>query len=163
MGSLIDALTTHIIAVSRGVPVDRAGGVAHCTPETLDPAIFLLRVPDACAALQVSAKALTTLAKDMGLKRWPFNQLRRARAVAVQARHVPLRTAAARVRPVVRDALILGHTKRHARVVTAAAAASPPSPSPEPWPPAPKEEEEEEGSRLSLAKPTPEPLQRVRK
>lgn len=166
LGALIDAITAQIISASRGVPVDRAAAAARSTPESLDPAMFLLRAPEACEALRVSKHTLAAVTKRMGVRRWPYAQLQRARAVAVHARHTSsIRTIAAHVWPVVRDALVLGHTKQH----TVARAASPSPP--------PTTDDDDGGDaaaaaaagschtgcrRGSLAKPTPEPVQRPR-
>ncbi len=105
---LIDAITALLVDGQSSQPQD------PWTDESLDPRIFLLRMPQACAALGVSKHRLTAMARSVGLARWPFPQLRRARALAVDAcREMPRHHAITHIRPVVRDALVLGSTKRH--------------------------------------------------
>ena len=50
----------------------------------------------------------------MGVRTWPFAQLKAARRFAeVRCKDLSSRAAFAHVRPVVMDALVLGHTKRY--------------------------------------------------
>lgn len=116
LGALIDSLTDLIVGISRGARVNFEAAAARSTLEQLDPAILLMQMPVASARLSTYNHTLANTVKRMGLKRWPTMQLQRAYTMAARVHHLTVCGAAAWVRPIVRDAIVLGHTKSHAAV-----------------------------------------------
>ena len=111
---VVDAVTRAVVRAARGEDPDPEAAAQRCTEEWLDPDLLLYRASDVCAFLGCSREWIQKMLQSIGARSWPFNQLRAARRIAeTRCENLSTRAAYAHVRPVVMDALVLGHTKRH--------------------------------------------------